>query len=174
MAQRNKRENDVDPSALASEAFSRCSNWPQDRSGQIGLAQGLKMAAIRFGFTMAEIIAVAREASAFCPTDFDLLSIARDMRRRVAEVEGNELRQHQRADWEAEYGPPSAIAVDWEPDKSAEAKRFERDNQVRDIITAKRGGWPGWAKVSWREIYECWRDLGWELTKEQQELAGFR
>lgn len=174
MGNRTKRPEQEDPSILASEAFSRCSNWPQDRSGQIGLAQGLKLASTRFGFTMAEIISIARETSAYCPTDFDLLNIARDMRKRATEVVAAEAQRHQRDDWRAQYGAPVAIPVDWKTDGLAAQLRLQRDSKVREMITAKCGSWPGWAKVSWREIYECWRDLGLGLTKEQQELAGFR
>lgn len=174
MARRTNGETEQNPDDLAREAFSRCSNWPQDRHGQIGLAQGLKLAATRFGFTMAELIAVAREESAFCPTDYDLLKLAKDMRQRIKDSAAVEASVRQQDDWRKQYGAPAAVPVDWSA-AGAGKENEARDHAVREHLTAARGSaWPGWKKISWREIYYAWRELGYDLTVEQERVAGMR
>lgn len=65
------------PEELVVRAFSRCSNYPKGRAGVLGLAQGLRLAADRFGVPMTTIVTECVEVSAFCPTDHDLLEVAR-------------------------------------------------------------------------------------------------
>ena len=94
------------PEDLCRQAFSRCSNWPEDRAGQLGLAQGLKMASGRCHVTQEELIARCRETSAFCPTDADLLRVAGDMIRERQTVEEPAERQRKLNEWSRKYGPP--------------------------------------------------------------------
>ena len=68
------------PEDLVVRAFSRCSNYPKDRAGVLGLAQGLKKASERFSVPMEGIVRECVESSVFCPTDTDLLNVARSMR----------------------------------------------------------------------------------------------
>ncbi len=68
------------PEELVVRAFSRCSNYPKERAGVLGLAQGLRAAADRFGVEMPVIIAECVGSSSFCPTDHDLLEVARALR----------------------------------------------------------------------------------------------
>lgn len=67
------------PEDLCRQAFSRCSNWPEDRLGQQGLFMGLSTAATRFSVTQDDLVAKCRETSAFCPTDADLLRVAHEI-----------------------------------------------------------------------------------------------
>ena len=76
---RKTDEMAMDPDELCREAFSRCSNWPQDRAGQLGLAQGLKRAADRHRINQAALVRRCAELSAFCPTDHDLMRVAEEM-----------------------------------------------------------------------------------------------
>jgi hypothetical protein len=80
MKRKNEDEEQLNPEQLCVAAFSRCSNWPNERLGQIGLAQGLAKACADFGQDARAVVAKCKELSAFCPTDFDLLAVARDMR----------------------------------------------------------------------------------------------
>jgi hypothetical protein len=88
------------PDEFCTRAFSRCSNWP-DRAGQLGLAQGLKLASDRYQVTQEALIARCKELSAFCPTDYDLLRVAAEMweaGRRAAVTD-------QQREWRDKYGP---------------------------------------------------------------------
>jgi len=74
------KHDDLTPEDLCRQAFMRCSNWPSDPLGQIGLAQGLKIASDRSGISQADIVTRCRETSPFCPTDADLLRVAAEMK----------------------------------------------------------------------------------------------
>jgi hypothetical protein len=74
MTRKHEKET-VSLQDLCAQAFSRCSNWP-DVLGQVGLAQGLGVAAARYGLRPEEIVGKCREVSAFCPTDHDIFRIA--------------------------------------------------------------------------------------------------
>jgi hypothetical protein len=168
----NGTPDELTPEDLARAAFERCSNWPADRRGQLGLAQGLKLASKRFGLTMEEIIAAAKEASAFCPTDFDLLKLAGEIRE-VRHAQENASR-NLHAEWEAAYGPPTSVPWTAEDDRAVKAAIAIRDKRERDTkaeLIRRRGTWPGWAKIEWREIYLIWRDLGFKLNSDQEEIA---
>ncbi len=64
---------------LVMRAFSRCQNFPKERVGVLGLAQGLQGASDKFMVPMSSIIAACVRESTFCPTDHDLMNIARGM-----------------------------------------------------------------------------------------------
>jgi hypothetical protein len=58
--------------------LSRTGNYPTDREGVIGLAQGLQKAAKGIEHARA-IVNRCLELSAFCPTDHDLLTIGQEL-----------------------------------------------------------------------------------------------
>jgi hypothetical protein len=74
-----KQDEATSPDELCRQAFSRCSNWPTDRAGQIGLAQGLAKAAGATGQTPQAIINRCAAGSAWCPTDADLFTVAYEL-----------------------------------------------------------------------------------------------
>lgn len=61
-------------------AFSRCPNFPKDRPGVDGLVQGLETAAKRFKVSIPAIIAECVEKTQYCPTDYDLIEVARGLK----------------------------------------------------------------------------------------------
>lgn len=137
------------PEELCRQAFSRCSNWPDDRAGQIGLAQGLKLASERYRITQEELINRCRELSAFCPADADLLKVAAEMfRAREASVEAARDRE---AEWKRQYGKPEPN--DWR----AEAAKIQ---------SAAKIYWEKWAKMTALLRQECrrrnrpWKAMG--------------
>lgn len=68
------------PEEMATRAFSRCQNWPKDRMGIAGLVEALERAAERFGVQISRIISECAQASVFCPTDADILNVARALK----------------------------------------------------------------------------------------------
>jgi hypothetical protein len=68
-----------DPVQLVTEAFSRCSNYPKESAGIFGLAQGLAKAARVTGIAMRAIVERCAEISQWCPTDLDLMNVAREL-----------------------------------------------------------------------------------------------
>src|SRR5580704_8484617 len=103
----NDAREPASPEELCRQAFSRCSNWPTDRAGQIGLAQGLKQASDRYKISQEDIIAKCREDSSFCPTDHELLRVGADIFR-VREAAA-EAKRNQYAEWEKQYGKPKRV-----------------------------------------------------------------
>ena len=154
------------PEDLCRQAFSRCSNWPEDRLGQIGLAQGLYRASGRFRITQEDLITRCRELSAFCPTDADLMRVAGEMFN--ARQAALAAKRNQNAEWERQYGKPHAFegsrgkcsccGRDWEEImKTASDRRTEMWAKLRVHFEPKRGQWP-----SYRDMAPVVRDLGYE------------
>ncbi len=65
---------------MVTRAFSRCQNGPKERIGIKGLADALTRAADRFGVPAARIVAECAESSQYCPTDADLINVARGLK----------------------------------------------------------------------------------------------
>jgi hypothetical protein len=61
------------------ERLSRTQNYPKDKSGLNHLAEGLIYASDTFDIPGSEIIAECAQVSNFCPTDHDLIAIARNL-----------------------------------------------------------------------------------------------
>ena len=123
---------------LCRRAFSRCSNWPEDRDGQIGLAEGLKLASDRFHVTEEALIARCREISAFCPTDADLLRVASDMF--TASENAKEANRDRESEWRKQYG--NQQQYDWKVEAakiSANIKSHrEKWRQMEKLVRAER------------------------------------
>jgi len=64
---------------ICQELFSRCSNWPKDRAGQLGLAQGLRRAADTYHVDPRVLATHCGKISSFCPTDADLFRVAGEL-----------------------------------------------------------------------------------------------
>lgn len=80
-----KKQNEEQPEGLDLEemviaAFSRCQNFPKERAGVLGLAQGLRRAADQNRVAPARILQECATSSVFCPTDADLVAVARALR----------------------------------------------------------------------------------------------
>ena len=97
------------PEDLCRRAFSRCGNWPEDRAGQLGLAQGLKLASDRYRVPEQDIIARCKEQSSFCPTDHDLLNVAADLFKIRADA--FEAKRNKTAEWGREFGTAQIVPV---------------------------------------------------------------
>lgn len=157
-----------DPDELCKQAFSRCSNWPQDRAGQLGLAQGLRRASEQFHISQEDLIEKCREFSAFCPTDADLLRVAGDMYR--VHQDAMEAARDRGAEWKKQYGPSKPADLgrgkcldcgrDWKEilKTSGERNRLMWA-QLREHfgIKANKGKWP-----QWRDMAPVARKLGYE------------
>ena len=164
----------LSPEDICRQAFSRCSNWPEDRLGQIGLAQGLSHASKRFRISQEDLIERCRELSAFCPTDADLLRVAGEMF--TARQTSFEASRDQITEWQKKYGPPVSFEQhgkcthcgrDWEEIiKTSTERRAAMWAALRAHFEVKNGKWP-----SYRDMAPVARSLGytdhadgWERT----------
>ena len=71
-------DNEKTPMELAN-AFARCGNFPKDLAGIQLLAQGLRRASDMYDIPMSQIVDACTAASQFCPTDADLINVAREI-----------------------------------------------------------------------------------------------
>lgn len=69
----------IDAMRLCS-AFTRCMNYPKDEDGVAALARGLMWAASSTDIPMHRIVEECCRISMYCPTDADMLTVARDIR----------------------------------------------------------------------------------------------
>ncbi len=60
--------------------FQRCMNYPKDEDGIAALARGLMRASNLIGPSMTAIVEECLSSSLYCPTDADMLGVARDLR----------------------------------------------------------------------------------------------
>lgn len=60
--------------------FARCANYPKDDAALEALVDGLVAAAHKTGVAMAAIVDRCVSESLWCPADFDLLTVAREIR----------------------------------------------------------------------------------------------
>jgi hypothetical protein len=122
-------KNDQTPEELVAR-FGRCSNYPRDKAGVQFLAQGLAKAADATGTDMKDIVDRCSELSEFCPTDYDLLTIASEIK--AARRAQAEAKRDRTAEWARECGPPSPFKPNAED--ISENGRIAQEKRKRMII----------------------------------------
>ena len=159
--------------------FGRCSNYPREKEGVQFLAQGLAKAADATGVEMQAIVDRCAELSQFCPTDYDLLTVASEMKaqRRAQE----EAKRNKIAEWERECGPPQPFDLKAEltGEQIMENGRIAREKR-KQMLAVMRKEWertnPGsrkdWTKMSqqaWMRL-QIWaqEQVGIAVTPEQR------
>ena len=76
---RDGSEPEEAPEDLA-QAWAAAGNFPKDRLGVLALAQALKRAATDFRIPMRAIVDECCSISAWCPTPYEIRSVAMGMR----------------------------------------------------------------------------------------------
>lgn len=129
--------------ALAEKFFSRAPNYPRETAAFCGLVNGLVNAEKVTKISAARIAAQCAEASKYCPTDADLLTIARDMVRCDAVASGtfdslagagNHVKPVDEAAMRKQYGEPQAFdrtGVDTERLKTAQTRERELLGKIK-------------------------------------------
>jgi len=171
-----KKEETPTPEDLCRQAFSRCSNWPEDRLGQQGLFHGLYQASERFSISQEDLIARCREQSAFCPTDHDLMLIGAELFK--LREDAKEAARDRHAEWRAQYGPAQKVPVtgmsgkclcgcgrDWsEILATAQDRQKKLWDGLRAHFQPVKGKWP-----SYRDMAPIARKLGFEAEAHAWE-----
>ncbi len=107
--------------------LSRTKNYPRDDDGLTFLAEGLMRACAETGAPGQQIVMVCATTSEWCPTDHDLMTVAkqiRDEQKRAQEA----LKPSVEEEWRKVYGP--AKPFDWKAldiPKLRSAKKREKD-----------------------------------------------
>ena len=84
------------------ECFSRCGNFPRTVEGMQFLAQGLVKASQETSVPMQMIVEACASMSNFCPTDAELLNVARNIHREMTDQ--LEAKRDREAEWQRQYG----------------------------------------------------------------------
>ena len=76
----------------------------------------------------------------------------------------------ERLEWERTYGKPKPVPVDF----ASVGEQVHKDmwTKLKQHFIQQPGGFPGWAKVSWKEIYAAMEQLGYPLNREQLKTIG--
>ena len=88
-----KDEDELGPEELVVKYFSRCSNYPKERIGVIGLAQALRRIATEKVVDMDALCSRCALASPFCPTDAELFAAGSEMKALRMELQQDRERQ---------------------------------------------------------------------------------
>ncbi len=132
---------------LAEKFFSRAPNYPRETAAFCGLVNGLVNAEKATKVPAARIAAHCAEQSKYCPTDADLLTMARDMVRCDAVAAGTfdslagagnhvDAQPIDHAAMREQYGDP--VPIDRKSFDTAKAKGVrERERELLSKIKAK-------------------------------------
>jgi hypothetical protein len=135
--------------------FSRTKNFPRDEAGLNFLAEGLMAAVNETGAPGRQIVMVCAATSEWCPTDADLMTIARQIRdeqKRAQEA----LQPSIEKEWRQAYGPPRPF--DWKTLDMEKVKRVKsRENEMLRKIKAK---YP--QELTWAGMIAAASEFGYE------------
>jgi hypothetical protein len=135
--------------------LSRTKNYPRDEDGLTFLAEGLIRAAAETGANAQQIVMVCATTSEWCPTDADLMNIARQIRdeqKRAQEA----LEPSVESQWRQKYGPPKPFdwkALDTEKIKLTKARE-------KKLYAAIKANHP--EELTWAGMIAAARELGYD------------
>ena len=142
--------------------LSRTKNYPKDEPGLVFLAEGLMRAAAETGANPQQIIMLCATTSEWCPTDLDLMTVAkqiRDEQRRAQEALEPSI-EHQ---WRQQYGAPKPF--DW---KALDTEKIKRTKaRERKLYAAIKQRHP--EELTWAGMIAAARDLGFDDYAEAWE-----
>ena len=142
-------------SELASR-LSRTRNYPSEEAGVSGLARGLQEASNDSGIAADRIVDKCRKDSEFCPTDHDILAVARELAAQDLARKTQQAQDAARVNWPKEYGPAKPFA--WNEIDQDKVKRVrDRERTMYREIKAK---YPG--ELSWSGMAAAARELGYD------------
>ena len=160
--QKSEDKTTADPSPMSLVAtFQRCSNYPRDFAGVLALAQGLKRAADTSGVSMAAIVEKYAAESQYCPTDADLLAVARELQDKVDREEQDQKEAREKLDWEHEHGSPRPF--DWKLDREAIKKAKAEDAELMRKLGVHFAGRDP-RSITGVDMYRAKQELGYALT----------
>ncbi len=135
--------------------LSRTKNYPKDEDGLTFLAEGLMRASAETGAPGQQIVMVCATTSEWCPTDADLMTIAkqiRDEQKRAQEA----LQPSVENEWRRTYGPPQPF--DWKALDVPKIKLTKkREKELYQQIKARHP-----EELTWAGMIAAARELGYD------------
>ncbi len=147
--------------------LSRTKNYPKEPAGLMFLAEGLIRACAETRAPGQQIVMVCATTSEWCPTDHDLMTVARQIRdeqKRAQEALDPPIEEQ----WRKEYGPPKPF--DWKALDTDKIKRVKK--READMLRAIKARHP--EELSWSGMIEAAREAGYLDYAEawQKGMAG--
>ncbi len=172
-------QNYLDEALNAIIPLQRTANFPKDEAGSLALVHGLIRAAEKTGVAMDAIVEECCSSSRYCPTDADLLVVAKDLARCKAVAEGkfdsmgnaaNSVKADTVDQWRKEYGKPvpfPAINAQFHAKaKAAHKRRQEMYRAIENHLGIKNQRYPDWTAMA-----KAARELGYEDYAKAWENA---
>lgn len=156
--------------------LQRTKDYPKESRGMLALAKGLIRACEVTGKTMEAIVRRCADTSPYCPTDADLLTVAKDMVRIDAVIDGtydatanhgNHASPNRVAEWRKECGPPVAFPLDYDHEK---AKRCHREYDELWRVAKGMGLCEGGRWAQDKTILAALRKAGYPKTEHQTKV----
>lgn len=112
MLKKSKEEEKPDLEDLVRLTFCRCGNFPGAQSEVLAMAQAVGRAAKAHGLTAEEIVSRCASLSAFCPTDYDIGVVAREIATARLADQDAAAGEAKRAQWRREAAPEAPVDAD--------------------------------------------------------------
>lgn len=158
----------------AIQRFARCQNYPRGEEAQTLFADAVATASQETGVPIHEIIDRCLKISQYCPTDFDLLNVARDLKEERNRPIQDQAEREKLARWKAEMerdGLKPLQPAEFLSAYDGAKARLDQDLKMMKEA-AERLGVPlsQLYTKSWGQIYAAMKDLGYKLNGAQQEI----
>lgn len=160
------------PEQAVARFFSRCSNCPKDPLGIAGLAQGLSNACEKTGIDPVELCKHCADLSEYCPTNFDLLTVAREMYAERRRTQNDEEERLKIAEWKRVCGDPAPFECEadfWQTAKANIAKREVMEKHIHTELKKLKPQYKDRQNIPISIWFRMQNQLGYEFTPEQRK-----
>ncbi len=143
--------------------FSRTRNYPKDEAGVVYLAEGLIRAADQTGVLGSAIVFRCAAESDWCPSDADLLTIAREIRDEMKRE--SDAKINVTAEWKKKYGQPEEFK--WDQIDTSRVKRVK--DRERELLAKIKAKFP--KDVTWAQMAQAAAEFGYYEYAEAWHAA---
>lgn len=147
--------------AMISTELAGYKGYPKNDAGESRFGRALQSAAI----SVEHARAILAEFTNEFPSVQQIIDTGLNLRPKF------ESTISQREQWEREYGKAAPVLIDWDR-MSGQQQTSEMWRQLKVHFTKVKTTFPGWAAISWREIYEAQDHFGFPLNRDQLKMLG--
>ena len=147
--------------ALIRSELAGYQGYPHTSVGEERFARALQEVAVSVDHARAILAKFTR----MFPTVQDIIDTALNL------LPQFEIQHSQLVEWEREFGKAAPLKPDF--NAPPEPPYVEVNRRVKEYLILQLGGnWPGWAKITWEQIYEAQEALGYPLNSDQLKMLG--
>jgi hypothetical protein len=147
--------------AMIRSELSGYEGYPRNEAGEHRFGRALQECAV----SVAHASAILAKFTQKFPTVQDIIDTALNL------LPQFEIQHSQLLEWEREFGKAAPLKPDFNP--NPDPPYVEINRKVKEYLILQAGGhWPGWAKITWKQIYEAQEQLGYPLNRDQLKMLG--